>query len=145
MKETHVVVSSSDSQSYFPANTPSNFISQLSSPILLEGKCLAGLKDVFIKCEGVSKGGFLIFDIFLAQASGTLLHGTESSLLKRVIHWMRGDKLVYCKVNNPEMTSLKPGQLSQISLYFKPVFPSSLSFASDTPTSVTLVLQQPCD
>lgn len=137
----HVVAASTDSPELHPTNKPDNFVSPLTQTIEMQGDWYVGLKDVFIRGEGIQRGSFVVFDIFLSQASGLMLGGTESSCIKRVIAKATQDGQIYFKMNPAEMTSLKPAAtLSRLSLYFSPVFPASLSFDADTPSSVTLVI-----
>lgn len=137
--EVYAVCTSNDCKEYFPNNSPDQFTCQVSPPLRCQGQCYVGLKEIFVSFEGIDKG-YVIFDVFLAQSTGTILAGNQSSLLKRVMTWKRPNcDHVYICYDICNLVSLTTQTVSRLDVFIKPVFPDNISVLSDPPTSATLM------
>lgn len=143
----YLAVSSRDSLQYFPGNKPTHFTTLLNTPLHRQaGDWFIGLRHIWIEVQQplVSAGGvYICFDVYITQASGTLVDGCESMLVRRISTFLRkGTKVVSITFDSCDMIPIRLPHLDKIEVVIKPVQPTELSFDPETTTYATLLLSQ---
>jgi hypothetical protein len=139
MDRTIIVASSDDSTSFFPSNTPHDFISLFSKPIELNSPHKVGLSQVILEFNKVVKSRTLVVDIFLANISGTILNGAESCLLKRAILFSRANTRVCTAIwDSPDLIFFRPDYLDRLEVSIRPVILSNDSVLDLKSAQITL-------
>lgn len=144
----YIVTSSKDSLAYFPNNNAAHFTTLLDRPIEITKLAFIGLRQIFIELEGLSDkgGGHVMLDVFITQASGALLNGAESMLLRRVFGWVRrGEKaMLMMTYDSIDFVPIRLPYLDKIEVIIKPIYPANLTLNEQATTYTTLVIEQPC-
>lgn len=150
--EKYIFVSNEDSIDYFPENTPTKFTSLVNLPLEIYGTWMIGLCEIFVEFDTFKEtkdihqpgGGHVIFDVFLRQATGTMLNGQESNIIRRVTGFLRNRILHTYHVifDNPYFVKLKGNSLAKLEVDIKMVHPENLAFRSKTSTRATLLVKK---
>ena len=143
----YLVVSSKDSLPYFPSNSPTQFTTLLNTPLHRQGgDWFIGLRQIWLEVQGppTSTGGlYICFDVYIPQASGTIVGGCESMLVRRICTFLRkGMNIISVTFDSCDMVPIRLPHLDKIEVLIKPVQPAELSFNPRATTYVTLLLKQ---
>lgn len=138
----YIVLTSKDSLQFFPTNTGTQFTAVLDTPLTLTDRWDVGLKQILVELQSPAPTKELVvFDVFLRQASGCILGGVESMLLRRLFVWvMQGDHPVTSSFESCDFVPVRLPYLDRLEIMLKLVNPTHLSFNSQATTHATLVL-----
>lgn len=146
VNSVYLAVSSADSLQYFPNNNPTHFTTLLNVPLELAGDWSIALREIVLQLSNGSRplSTPILFDVFVTDASGAVLSGMESTLVSRVCAQTRkGKRTVSVRFESCDFVPLRTHYLDRVEVTIKPVFPSSLSFDTQTTAYATLVLRKP--
>lgn len=148
-KSIYLVVSSKDSLQFFPSNKANHFTTLLSTPLDLSGTWNVGLKEIVFNVNGSLSSPrnvreYLMFDVYLSQASGCILSGVESMLLHRFFYPIsKGEKTVAVSFNSVNMIPLKSSYIDRTDIIIKQVTDTSVMSVDEEATAhATLLLER---
>lgn len=141
-KTYYIVMTSKDSVQFFPANNGTQFTTILNTPLDLCGRWDIGLKQILVELQSpASRKELIVFDVFLRQASGCIVGGVESMLLRRLFVWvMQGDHQVTSSFESCDMVPVRLPHLDRLEVIIKLINPTNLSFNTQATTHATLIL-----
>jgi hypothetical protein len=141
MDTTTIIASSDDSSSFFPTNTPRDFISLFGKPIEFNSPHKVGLKQVILELKNIVNPNLksIVVDIFLSSISGTILNGAESTLLKRaILHSRQNSHIFFGAWDFPDLVFLRPDYLDRLEVSIRPVILPNESVLDLKSSQITL-------
>lgn len=140
----YINVTSHDSRQYFPLNDHQHFVCLVDPPLRI-GNCSVALQEILVTLDELpltTKSAHAVFDVFLNQVNGSLLNGRETSLLRRVVIRAGAKSLHKYYGAAGHFIPFNSSDLDKLEFFIRPVVPADLSFHSDHPIRITLIIRQ---